>query len=99
MLSPNGDIGEAQHDPCRCESLWVLLPYVEWDRFITLAGSKSGLRVMLSYLSVSVHVPHDVVAEQLSPNPQMACDLGQLGSIIKDMSTLHNFQIKVLKGI
>ena len=24
--------------------------YVEWDRFVTLAGSKSGLRVTLSYL-------------------------------------------------
>ena len=24
-----------------------------------------------------VHVPHDVVAEQLGPNPKMACDLGQ----------------------
>jgi hypothetical protein len=45
-----------------------------------------------------VHVPHDVVAEQLGPNPKMACDLGQLSSIIKDMSTLHNFQINVLKG-
>jgi hypothetical protein len=28
----------------------VLLPYVERDRFVTLAGSKSGLRVTLSYL-------------------------------------------------
>ena len=28
------------------------LPYVEWDRFVTLAGSKSGLRVTLSYLDV-----------------------------------------------
>jgi hypothetical protein len=27
-----------------------LLHYVEWDRFVTLAGSKSELRVMLSYL-------------------------------------------------
>jgi hypothetical protein len=27
----------------RCESLRALLPYVEWDRFVTLAGSKSGL--------------------------------------------------------
>ena len=27
-----------------------LLYYVEWDRFVTLAGSKSGLRVTLSYL-------------------------------------------------
>ena len=27
-----------------------LLHYVEWDRFATLAGSKSGLRVTLSYL-------------------------------------------------
>ena len=26
-----------------------LLHYVEWDRFVTLAGSKSGLRVTLSY--------------------------------------------------
>jgi hypothetical protein len=33
-----------------CESLRVLLPYVEWDRFVTLAGSISGLRVTLSYL-------------------------------------------------
>ena len=29
-----------------------LLPYVEWDRFATLARSKSGLRVTLSYLDV-----------------------------------------------
>ena len=34
----------------QCESLRALLPYVEWDRFVTLAGSKSGLRVTLSYL-------------------------------------------------
>ena len=34
----------------RCESLRAPLPYVEWDRFVTLAGSKSGLRVTLSYL-------------------------------------------------
>ena len=27
-----------------------LLHYVEWDRFVTLAGSKSRLRVTLSYL-------------------------------------------------
>ena len=27
-----------------------LLPYVEWDRFVILAVSKSGLRVTLSYL-------------------------------------------------
>ena len=27
-----------------------LLHYVEWDRFINLAGNKSGLRVTLSYL-------------------------------------------------
>ena len=27
-----------------------LLHYVEWDRFVTLAGSKSGLRLTLSYL-------------------------------------------------
>jgi hypothetical protein len=31
----------------------ALLPYVEWDRFVTLAGSKSGLRVTLSYLGES----------------------------------------------
>jgi hypothetical protein len=31
-----------------------LLHYVEWDRFVTLAGSKSGLRVTLSYLACSV---------------------------------------------
>jgi hypothetical protein len=33
--------------------VWItpaLLPYVEWDRFVTLAGSKSRLRVTLSYL-------------------------------------------------
>ena len=34
----------------RYESLRALLPYVEWDRFVTIAGSKSGLRVTLSYL-------------------------------------------------
>ena len=32
-----------------------LLPYVEWDRFVTLAGSKSGLRVTLSYLVNTVN--------------------------------------------
>jgi hypothetical protein len=36
----------------RCESLRALLPYVEWDRFVTHAGSKSGLRVTLSYLGI-----------------------------------------------
>jgi hypothetical protein len=35
----------------RCESLRVLLHYVEWDRIVTLAGSKSGLRATLSYLT------------------------------------------------
>jgi hypothetical protein len=35
------------------------LPYVEWDRFVTLAGSKSGLRVTLSYL-VLVHTDHSL---------------------------------------
>jgi hypothetical protein len=30
--------------------IWIMLPYVEWDWFVTLAGSKSGLRVRLSYL-------------------------------------------------
>ena len=35
----------------RYESLRALLHYVEWDRIVTLAGSKSGLRVTLSYLS------------------------------------------------
>ena len=34
----------------RCESLRALFPYVEWNRFVTLAGSKSRLRVTLSYL-------------------------------------------------
>ena len=34
----------------RYESLRARLHYVEWDRFVTLAGSKSGLRVTLSYL-------------------------------------------------
>ena len=34
----------------RCESIRALLPYIEWDQFITLAGSKSGPRVTLSYL-------------------------------------------------
>ena len=29
-----------------------LIYYVEWDRIVTLAGSKSGLRVTLSYLLV-----------------------------------------------
>jgi hypothetical protein len=33
-----------------------LLHYVEWDRFVTLAGNKSGLRVTLSYLYTHVHV-------------------------------------------
>ena len=30
-----------------------LLHYVEWDRFVTLAGSKSGLRVTISYLQAT----------------------------------------------
>ena len=30
-----------------------LLHYVEWDRFVTLAGNKSGQRVTLSYLQVT----------------------------------------------
>jgi hypothetical protein len=29
--------------------------YVEWDRFVTLAGSKSGLRVTLSYLEYRIN--------------------------------------------
>jgi hypothetical protein len=41
----------------RCESLQALLPYVEWDRFVTLAGRKSGLRVTLSYLPLSHLIP------------------------------------------
>jgi hypothetical protein len=31
-----------------------LLPYVEWDRFVTLNWSTSGMRVTLSYLGQSV---------------------------------------------
>jgi hypothetical protein len=44
--------GQKKNDKknARCESLRALLPYVEWDRFVTLAGSKSTLRVTLSYL-------------------------------------------------
>ena len=30
-----------------------LLHYVEWDRFVALDGSKSGLRVTLSYLQAT----------------------------------------------
>ena len=41
----------------RCKSLRALLPYVEWDRFVTLAGSKSGLRVTLSYLGFICLLP------------------------------------------
>ena len=34
-----------------------LLPYVEWDRIVTLTGAQSELRVMLSYLGlVTIHV-------------------------------------------
>ena len=40
----------------RCESLRVLLHYVEWDRIVTLAVSKSGLRVTLLYLVFHVWV-------------------------------------------
>ena len=32
---------------------FYLLHYVEWDRFVTLAGSKSGLRVTLTYLQAT----------------------------------------------
>ena len=39
----------------RCESLRALLSYVEWDRFVTLAGSKSGMRVTLLYLELRWH--------------------------------------------
>ena len=42
----------------RCESLRALLPYVVWDRFVTLAGSKSGLRVTLPYLYLDVHAQY-----------------------------------------
>ena len=34
-----------------------LLHYVEWDRFVTLAGSKSGLRVTLSYMYIQASKP------------------------------------------
>ena len=34
----------------QCESLRAVLHYVEWDRIVTIAGSKSGLRATLSYL-------------------------------------------------
>ena len=27
-----------------------LVPYVEWDRFVTLTGAHNGMRVTLSYL-------------------------------------------------
>jgi hypothetical protein len=40
----------------RCESLWALLHYVEWDRIATLAGSKSGLRVTLSSRFGDIHI-------------------------------------------
>jgi hypothetical protein len=38
----------------RGESLRALLPYIEWDRFVALTGSKSELRVTLSYLALTV---------------------------------------------
>jgi hypothetical protein len=47
-LHPSTELGEKT---ARCESLRALLPYVEWDRFITLPGSQSGLRVTLLYLT------------------------------------------------
>ena len=51
----------------RCESLRALLPYVEWDRFVTLAGSKSGLRVTLSYLTLHLRGDyHDIVTHDRS---------------------------------
>ena len=34
----------------QCESLRVVLHYVEWDRIVAIAGSKNGLRATLSYL-------------------------------------------------
>ena len=34
-----------------------LLHYVEWDRFVTPAGSKSGLRVTLSYMYIQASKP------------------------------------------
>jgi hypothetical protein len=39
-----------------------LLHYVEWDRIITLAGAKSGMRVTLSYLvgHINQHLEHGV---------------------------------------
>ena len=39
----------------QCESLQALLPCFEWDRFVTLIWSKSGLRVVLSYLVLHSH--------------------------------------------
>ena len=38
-----------------------LLHYVEWDRFVTLACSKSGLRVTLSYLPPDVYFEEKLV--------------------------------------
>jgi hypothetical protein len=39
----------------RCESFRALFHYIEWDRIVTLAGSKSGLRATLSYLKKKTH--------------------------------------------
>jgi hypothetical protein len=45
---------ELGQQTARCESLRALLHYVKWVRIVTLAGSKSGLRVTLSYLANSL---------------------------------------------
>ena len=42
-----------------------LLPYVEWGRFVTLAGNKSELRVTLSYL----HLPQSFWGPLAAPRP------------------------------
>ena len=52
---------ELGQQTARCESPRELLHYVEWDRIVTLAGSKSGLRVTLSYLVLYVWFPPSVI--------------------------------------
>jgi hypothetical protein len=46
-----------------------LLHYVKWDRFVTLAGSKSGLSVTLSYLQATKLIKSEnrIYAQYLLP--------------------------------
>ena len=64
-----------------------LLHYVEWNRFVTLAGSKSGLRVTLSYLIMSDQIQYVYTKRRRS----ISCFLIQICKIKDTMYFLQCF--------